>query len=65
MDEERKITVCAECKRATCWWTLFPCDKYYSADVVDLPVSELAKLAREHPSYWTPESVERHTGVKQ
>lgn len=61
----RTITVCAECKRATCWWGLFYCDKYREAGLVEMTVAELRKLKLEHPSYWTKESVERHTGIKQ
>lgn len=46
------VTVCASCLRASCWQGIFYCDEYKTADIVEKPVSELKKLAREHPSYW-------------
>jgi hypothetical protein len=64
-DGERMITVCAACKMATCWWGLFMCNEARNANVVDMPVSELIKLGREHPSFLTPESVEKYTGVSE
>jgi hypothetical protein len=60
---ERKITVCAECKRATCWWGLFYCEKAKTAGTVEMTVSDLRGLGLEHPSYWTVESERRHTGA--
>jgi hypothetical protein len=47
-----KVTVCASCKRASCWQGQFYCDDYRAARTVDLTVSELKELNLEHPSYW-------------
>lgn len=62
---ERTVTVCDKCLKASCWYDKFPCDENKSAGLTQKTVSELAELGREHPSYWTPEAVEKYTGVKQ
>ena len=46
------ITVCAECLQASCWQYIFLCDKYKTANVIELPVKRLKELGREHPDYW-------------
>lgn len=51
-DDERLITVCSECYQASCWQGAFYCDKYKTAGTVQVPLRELKKLKREHPSYW-------------
>lgn len=61
----RTITVCSECKKATCWYWLFPCDSAQSAGLVEMTIPELRILRREHPSYWSKDSVERYTGIRR
>lgn len=51
-DDSRLVTVCAECKTASCWHGKFMCDKAKFADVMQMPVSELRELGREHPDNW-------------
>lgn len=58
------VTVCDKCLKATCWYGLFMCDEARTAGVTHKTRTELAALNREHPSYWTPESIEKYTGVK-
>ena len=50
--DERLVTVCDSCFCASCWNGLFYCDDYIGAGTVDLPVSRLRELNREHPSYY-------------
>ena len=49
---EKLVTVCSECRMASCWHGIFMCDLAQDAATMDLPVSELRKLDLEHPSYW-------------
>jgi hypothetical protein len=63
--ECQPVTVCSECKQASCWYGLFMCDKAQSAGIILLPIRELRKLNLEHPSYWTEESVRKYTGVSR
>ena len=58
-DDDRKVTVCAACKMATCWQGIFMCQESQHANVIDLPISELKKLDLEHPSYWSVEHLKR------
>jgi len=52
-NDEKLITVCAECKMACCWQGIFMCDDAVSADVIKISIGELRKLGlHEHPSYW-------------
>lgn len=50
--DQRTVTVCSACLRASCWQGHFYCDDAKSARTVEKTVSELATVAREHPSYW-------------
>lgn len=53
-EQERLVTVCDKCLQATCWQGEFMCDEARTAGTVDLPVSKLRELGREHPSHWEP-----------
>lgn len=50
--QEATVTVCSACLRACCWQGEFYCNDYKTAGTVEKPISELAELSREHPSYW-------------
>lgn len=66
MSGERLITVCSECKKASCWYWLFPCDAAQStAGLIKLSLDELRLLDLEHPSYWTEDAVQEYTGVRE
>ena len=52
MSEEKMVTVCAECRRACCWWGIFYCDEARTADIMELPLSTLKQLDLESPHYW-------------
>ena len=54
------ITVCDACLTAACWQGEFYCQEYKTAGVVNLPVSRLLALKREHPDWWLkdPQAVE-------
>lgn len=54
-EEERKVTVCAECLQASCWQGIFMCDRAQTASTVEKTVRELRALGREHPDYWRPQ----------
>ena len=58
MEDERMITVCAACLCASCWQGAFMCDEAYNVGTVDLPISNLREMGREHPQYWE----EKRTG---
>lgn len=49
---ERTVTVCDQCRRASCWQGEFMCDGAQGAGTVDVPVSVLAQEGREHSDYW-------------
>jgi hypothetical protein len=50
--DDKWITVCSECLRASCWQGEFYCDDYMDAGIVEKRRSELALLKRESPHYW-------------
>jgi hypothetical protein len=52
MSDDDKVTVCAECLRASCWHGEFMCEKARHADVTVRTVRQLKQLGREHPSHW-------------
>jgi hypothetical protein len=60
---ERTITVCASCKRASCWQGEFYCDEYKTADIINLPLSKLKKMKLEHPCYWDKYRIKKYFGV--
>jgi hypothetical protein len=47
------VTVCAECRRASCWHAEFPCEKYKTANVERVRASVLREANREHPSQFS------------
>jgi hypothetical protein len=49
---DRLITVCDNCLKASCWNGIFYCDKYRTAGVTKVPVSKLRSLGYENESYW-------------
>ena len=53
---EQMVTVCDKCLRACCWQGILMCDDGLTASTIDLPISELKRLSREHPDYWISES---------
>jgi hypothetical protein len=59
--EARLVTVCSACLKASCWRGLFMCDESQNAGTVELPVSALIALNREHSDYWTDKGCEIET----
>lgn len=51
-EDNRKVTVCASCLRASCWHYDFICNDHRTAGIVEKTVGELRKLKLEHSSYW-------------
>lgn len=47
----KKITVCSNCLRASCWHGIFFCEKYIESGTVEKTKEELLGLKLEHPSY--------------
>jgi hypothetical protein len=50
--DDRLVTVCAACLRASCWLGECSCDNYRAAGNTRRTVRELRELDREDPSYW-------------
>jgi hypothetical protein len=53
MNENRLVTVCSECLRASCWHGYFYCENYVRAGTVQKTVTELRALALENSRYWS------------
>jgi len=53
--EHRKVTVCDACLMASCWQSVFMCERARDAGTTQKTVSELRALGREHESYWKAE----------
>lgn len=51
-DEDKMVTVCAECLCASCWQGVFLCQKSRDANIVSLPIKALRAMGREHEEYW-------------
>ncbi len=47
------VTVCANCKRASCWYGSFMCDDSKTAGTIQMTLKELRKLKLESPTWWT------------
>jgi epoxyqueuosine reductase QueG len=58
----RMVRVCDKCLRACCWQGMFVCDHARYAGPVELPVSVLIALKREHPDHFSEEAVRRNCG---
>ncbi len=61
-DAERRVTVCAECLKASCWHGVFMCDKSDNADVTTRTVRELDALGFEHPEHYSAARVREVEG---
>ena len=54
-NNNRLVTVCDKCLKASCYQGIFLCDDAYYAGEKKLSIKELKKLNLEHPSYWENE----------
>lgn len=61
-DAERRVTVCAECLKASCWHGTHMCDKSVNADLTTRTARELDALGFEHPSHYSPARVREVCG---
>lgn len=52
LPDDLMVTVCSECKQASCWQGLFMCQGSQWAGTVDLPVSALRRINAEHWHHW-------------
>jgi hypothetical protein len=52
MEEDKLVTVCDHCQKASCWQGDFMCEDARNAGNYNMPVSELKKLKLESPDYW-------------
>jgi len=57
------VTVCKECRTASCWHGEFMCQKAQHADVVDVLASVLCAENREHPENYSREKLLDVCGV--
>jgi len=53
--EDRLVTVCSACWRASCWQGKFYCGEYESAGTCEKTVATLRRLGLEHSSYFAKE----------
>ena len=60
-DQDRLITVCSACLRATCWHAEMHCGRHREAGVVTRTVGELQQINAEHPSRYSVEKVREVT----
>ena len=51
-NNDKKITVCSSCLRASCWQGVFICTNHRRAGIVKMSINELRKLKLEHKDYW-------------
>lgn len=58
------VTVCAECLTASCWHGESMCQKAKYAGLVTKRASELRAMNREHPDYFSRDTIEAVTGVR-
>ena len=56
------VTVCADCKTASCWHGEFMCDTAKTASTVDIPESELRVLGLEHSDNYSRAKVQKVCG---
>jgi hypothetical protein len=50
--DDKKITVCNKCLRASCWHGFFHCEDYKTAGTIEKTIGELKKLNLEDSHYW-------------
>jgi len=55
--EDKEVTVCADCLKASCWQGYFYCETYKTADIKQMTVRELSDLHLENPAYWDENDV--------
>lgn len=51
-EDDRQVTVCAECLRACCWQGTDMCEISSDADITTRTVRELKALGLESSDYW-------------
>ena len=54
---KKKVLVCSQCARASCWYGEFMCEDARGAGLRILTVSDLRKLDREHEDFWSDEKM--------
>lgn len=52
---EQQVYVCESCLRASCWQNEHRCEQASTANIRQMPISELEKLELESPHYWKEE----------
>lgn len=52
MSDERKVTVCGACGRASCWQGEFYCEEYKVAGTRQVSIGALREAKLESPDYW-------------
>ena len=57
------VTVCKECRQASCWQGIFMCWKSRHAGIIDVPLYELKREKREHVDYMV--ATAHHSGSKE
>lgn len=51
-EDNRLVTVCDQCFKASCWQGIFLCEDSLNAGTVEKTVKELKSLNYEHSDYW-------------
>ena len=62
MSDQRKVMVCDECLRASCWYGELHCGNAVFAGAKVLKIAELEPLRREHPDNWSDEAMIKQYG---
>lgn len=50
--DERAVTVCDQCLRASCWQGQMMCERARGAGTVRKSIEQLQELGLEHQSWW-------------
>lgn len=64
LDDDRFVTVCASCNRASCWQDAFRCSDFYRGGTKLMTVRELLALRAESPQWYSKDRIEKVEGVK-
>lgn len=59
---KKKIMVCANCLRASCYYGEFYCEDYKTANTTIKTIGELRKLKLENSDYWKSETLQKVYG---
>lgn len=65
MPDPRRILVCDQCLRASCWYGKFMCDRSRAAGLVQMTAGDLAQLRLESADWWSPATLAEQYGTAE